>query len=135
MQVKQHVVDPRNVGNYSIAESAHYLMIPEGTLRSRVLGKSRKGTQSREHIKPLIELPISELRIHLLSFTNLVEAHILRVIRTQHGVSLDKVRKALDFVQQGFSMPYPLARVEFQTDGINLFVESVGRLINASESG
>jgi uncharacterized protein (DUF433 family) len=135
MQVKQHIFDLRNVGNYSIAESAHYLMIPVGTLRSWVLGQSRENMQSRERSKPLIELPKSELRIHLLSFTNLVEAHILRVIRTQHGVSLDKVRKALDSVQQEFSMPHPLARVEFQTDGVNLFIESVRKLINASESG
>jgi uncharacterized protein (DUF433 family) len=134
METKQHIDDLRNVGNYPISESAHYLMIPIGTLRSWVLGQSRNNSQGFKRSKPLIELPESGMKIHLLSFTNLVEAHILRAIRAQHGVSLDKVRKALDFMQQQFSVPHPLARVEFQTDGVNLFVESVGRLINASDA-
>ena len=33
------------------------------------------------------------------------------------------------------SVKYPLARVEFQTDGVNLFVESIGRLVSVSENG
>jgi hypothetical protein len=35
-----------------------------------------------------------------LSFMNLIEAHILAGIRRKHGVQLQQVRRALDYVQK-----------------------------------
>ncbi len=48
---------------------------------------------------------------------------------------LDKVRSALDRLDEQFQMSHPLARVEFQTVGADLFVESIGRLVSVSENG
>jgi uncharacterized protein (DUF433 family) len=70
-----------------------------------------------------------------LSFTNLVEAHILRVIRTIHNISLDKVRTALDYISERFNTNHPLATKQFSTDGVDLFLEEVGHLVNVSRSG
>ena len=132
--MKANVTDPRTVGTYPISEAAHYLGIPARTLRSWVAGQQKQLPQTSLSIHHrLIDLPNPHL--NYLSFTNLVEAHVLRVIRKQHGITLAKVRNALDFMQRELKVAHPLARVEFQTDGVDLFVSSVGRLINASELG
>jgi uncharacterized protein (DUF433 family) len=64
-----------------------------------------------------------------------VEAHVLAAIRRRHGVKLPKVRKALDYVRRQFRVEHPLINQAFQTDGLDLFVERYGELINASREG
>ena len=126
-------LDIRNISTYSVADAARYLSIPAGTLRSWLHGRSYQTSNGLKFFQPLIHLP--DVNTPQLSFTNLVEAHILRVIRHEHKVRLDKVRTALDYVEQKFELPHPLARIQFQTDGVDLFVESVGELINVSKHG
>jgi uncharacterized protein (DUF433 family) len=70
-----------------------------------------------------------------LSFVNLVEAHVLAAIRRKHGVRLPKVRTALGYVQKQFQAERPLIDQNFQTDGLDLFVERYGELVNASREG
>lgn len=125
--------DLRNIPTYPIFEAARYLLILEGTLRSWVLGRHYQAKGIKKFFQPLIELPNPKIR--QLSFTNLVEAHVLRVIRSEHLISLDKVRSALEYVENHYQLRHPLSRIEFQTDAADLFVESVGRLINASRAG
>jgi uncharacterized protein (DUF433 family) len=115
---------------YSMAEASRYLNIPTATLRLWTGGVREPAAQ---RLMPLLQLPRVDER--KLSFINLVEAHVLRVLRASHRVPLHKVRAALDYVHHQFDMPHPLARIEFQTDGIDLFIESIGRLINTSQSG
>lgn len=125
--------DLYNTPVYSVTDAARYLHIPVGTLRSWLQGREYPIKNGKQSFQPLIQRPRVDLP--QISFTNLVEAHVLRSIRKVHGVRLDKVRSALDYLDQQFQIPHPLARVEFQTDGVNLFVESVGRLVNVSQSG
>jgi uncharacterized protein (DUF433 family) len=70
-----------------------------------------------------------------LSFWNLVEAFVLSAIRRHHGVSLQKVRRAVAFVQREMESPRPLIERDFLTNGVDLFVREYGRLINASRDG
>lgn len=125
--------DVYNVPTYPVKDAAGYLHIPEGTLRSWLNGRYYPIKDGKQYFQPLIQRP--KAGVSQISFTNLVEAHVLRSIRKVHGVRLDKVRRALDYLDQQFQLPHPLARVEFQTDGVNLFVESVGRLVSVSEHG
>jgi uncharacterized protein (DUF433 family) len=125
--------DIYNTPAYPITDAARYLRIPVGTLRSWLHGRHYPVKDGKQYFQPLIHRPDPDLP--QLSFTNLVEAHVLRAIRKRHGVRLDKVRGALDYLDQRFGVPHPLARVEFQTDGVNLFVESVGRLVSVSQDG
>jgi uncharacterized protein (DUF433 family) len=69
------------------------------------------------------------------SFWNLVECSVLSAMRKTHGVSFQKVRKALEYVEKELREPRPLIQAEFKTDGVDLFVERYGELISASESG
>jgi uncharacterized protein (DUF433 family) len=71
----------------------------------------------------------------MLSFFNLVEAHVLDAIRREHGIPLPKVRVALDYLARSFPSEHPLATQEFESDGLSLFLEKFGQLINVSQAG
>src|SRR5271156_5113786 len=125
--------DLRLLPAYSVGEAAHYLRMPEGTLRSWVAGRLYPVAGQSRRSRPLIHLDDAERQY--LSFINLVEAHILVAIRRHHGVKLPKVRKALDYVRREFRIERPLTDQAFQTDGLDMFVERYGELINASREG
>ncbi len=125
--------DPRELPAYSIPEAAHYLRIPLGTLRSWVLGRYYPTEAGPRFFEPIIGLP--EPGRGVLSFINLVEAHVLAAIRRKHSVPLPKVRQALRYIEKQFPSTHPLADHWFQTDGLNLFVQKWGQLINISQHG
>lgn len=125
--------DSRLLPAYSVAEAAHYLRMPEGTLRSWIAGRLYPVAGTTKRSRPLIHLDDSKKQY--LSFINLVEAHVLAAIRRRHGVKLPKVRTALDYVRRQFQIERPLIDQTFQTDGLDLFVERYGYLINASRKG
>ncbi len=70
-----------------------------------------------------------------LSFSNLVEAHVLRSLRIAHGVSLSAVRQALAYVQRELKIDQLLVREELWTAGGELFLDRYGELVNLSTSG
>jgi uncharacterized protein (DUF433 family) len=133
METRYDTGDPRRLPAYSVAEAAHYLRMPEGTLRSWVAGRFYPVAGTTRRSRPLIHL--SDPKRQYLSFVNLVEAHVLAAIRRRHGVRLPKVRKALDYLSRQFQVEHPLIDEGFQTDGLDLFVERYGKLINASREG
>jgi uncharacterized protein (DUF433 family) len=117
---------------YPFVEAAHYLNIPLSTLRAWCLGQGAAGGKAQT-FKPVIRLDANDRRA--LSFLNLVEAHVLAAIRRQHHVPLPKVRQALNFVSKRLNTDRPLANAEFQTDGVDLFLDKLGSLINVSQEG
>jgi uncharacterized protein (DUF433 family) len=118
---------------YSVAEAAHYLRMPEETLRSWVVGRLYPVAGQSKRSRPVIQL--DDPKRQYLSFINLVEAHVLAAIRRHHGVKLPKVRDALDYLRRQYRIERPLVDQTFQTDGLDLFVERYGELINASREG
>jgi len=125
--------DVYDTPNYAVAEVAGFLFIPTATLRSWVVGRNYPTASGTKRFRPVIQTGSS--RPVLLSFRNVVEAHVLSAIRREHGVELREVRRALDYVGREFGTAHPLADHEFQTDGIHLFLEKYGRLVNASAEG
>jgi uncharacterized protein (DUF433 family) len=125
--------DPRVLPAYSVAEASHHLRMPQETLRSWIAGRLYPVAGQLKRSRPLIYLDDPTKRY--LSFINLVEAHVLAAIRRQHNVKLPKVRNALDYVRRQFRIERPLIDQAFQTDGLDLFVERYGELINASREG
>jgi uncharacterized protein (DUF433 family) len=125
--------DLRLLPAYPVAEASHYLRVNEATLRSWVVGRLYPVNGQTKRSRPLIHL--EDRQKHYLSFVNLVEAHVLAAIRRRHGVKLPKVRIALDYMHRHFSVEHPLIDQAFQTDGLDLFVERYGELINASREG
>lgn len=125
--------DPRTVPAYPLAEAARYLHMPEGTLRTWVVGRTYPAAGQTKNSPPLIHLVDPKQKY--LSFINLVEAHVLAAIRRRHGVKLPNVRAALDYTRRQFKVEHPLIDQAFQTDGLDLFIERYGELINASRAG
>jgi uncharacterized protein (DUF433 family) len=125
--------DPRDIPTYSTIEAAHYLRIPEQTIRNWCFGRSWSRDGSPVHIRAVIQAADAAGR--MLSFVNMVELHVLDSIRRQHQVELGSVRKAVTFLKKQFDTLHPLADVQMETNGKDLFVEQLGRLINASREG
>ncbi len=125
--------DPRNIPCYSIGDAARYLRIPAGTIRSWTLGRKYPVNQGSGFFSPLID--INKNKPYLLSFTNLVEIHVLRAIRKTHKIQLNKVREALNYLDETFKIAHPLATEEFRTDGVDLFIKKYGSLVNISRKG
>lgn len=136
LKAREHptlTADPRFAPAYTLAEAAHYLRMPQETLRDWVRGRSYAASGRQKRSTGLIRL--DDPAGKYLSFINLVEGHVLAAIRRRYGVKLPKVRTALDYVRRHFDMKRPLVDQSFQTDGLDLFVERYGDLINASREG
>jgi uncharacterized protein (DUF433 family) len=110
---------------YPFVEAEHYLHIPITTLRAWCLGQ--RGCQ------PVIRL--DGKRVEGLSFLNMIEAHVLSAIRSEHRIPLPKVREALRYVSRRLDMDRPLAQAQFATKGVELFVEVLDRILNVSKGG
>lgn len=114
----------RELPAYSVPEAAHYLRVPANTLRYWV---------GRDYypaiIKPAGTDPLS------FSFLNLVELHVLAAIRREHTIPMNKVRNAISYLEENYGVNHPLLSKELQTNGLDLFIEEYGRLININQSG
>jgi len=124
--------DPRDVPVYSIRQAAHHLKLPQSTLRLWVAGSGYRETSTGQTRSPAVIKPAKK-KPWILSFWNLIEAQVLVTIRRKHEVSMQKVRKALRLLTRDLEMKRPLISAEFETDGVNLFLEHYGHFINASQ--
>jgi len=71
----------------------------------------------------------------LLSFINLVEAHVLDAIRYKHRIPLLNVRRGIKHLRQTYGSKHPLADYSFQQVGPDLIAEIAGQLENISRQG
>ena len=117
--------DPRLMPAYSISEVARAVKTPPSTVRWWVCG--------RGVYQPVIERPDPDS--NLLSFTNLVEAHVLSAICRSHKLHLSKVRDGLEYIRKHIGIPHPLASAKFETDGIDLFMHWSERFITINRGG
>lgn len=125
--------DPRHIPTYSFVEAAHYLQIPIATLEAWVRGRYYPTKSGRRHFEPVILRPDQDLP--LLSFMNLVEAHVLDAIRYRHNVPLKNVRAAISYLREASGSLHPLAEYWFQLTGVELIVDEGGLLVNATRQG
>jgi uncharacterized protein (DUF433 family) len=103
------------------------------TLRSWVVGRSYPTADSKKFFEPLIQLP--DPRSPMLSFVNLVEAHVLLAIRTRHRVPMREVRIALDYAQEKEGIDRLLVRAELRAAPGELFLDRYGELLSLTRTG
>ena len=125
--------DRRELPAYGVVDAARYLRMPQATLRSWVLGRLYPTSKGHRVFRPVIRLPQPDWPA--LSFVNLVEAHVLEAIRREHEIPLGKVRAAMSVLERKFGSEHPLADHQFETDGLDLFIEKAGLLINLTQDG
>ncbi len=125
--------DPRDVAAYGIAEAAKYLKIPPTTLRPWVAGRQYPRQKDTGFFPRLIVTP--EDHPPRLSFHNLIEAYVLRALRTAHEVSIGAVRQAIDYAQQSCQVERLLLSPELRTHAGELFLDRYGELIRLTKSG
>jgi hypothetical protein len=118
----------RDVAAYLLAEAARYLRLPAATLRSWVLGRRYPTAEGHAEFPPLIR-PASR-RPPLLSFSNLIEAHVLRSLRTEHGVSLEALRSALDHAENALAINRLLLRPELRAEAAGSFLIGTASSLN-----
>ncbi|MFN0009301.1 MAG: DUF433 domain-containing protein [Planctomycetota bacterium] len=121
---------PEEIAASSIGEAAAWLDLPKATVRAWVLGQKQG---DKQFFEPVIE--IADTRKRLLSFRNLVELHVLSALRRKHDISLQSVRKAVEFIRGRLRVRSPLADKQMFTLGADLLVEHVGLILSASHGG
>lgn len=83
--------------------------------------------------KPVIALP--NRKATLLSFLNLVEVHVLSAIRRHHNIPMQRIRLAINYLQRFYGQSHPLALNRFETDGVDLFIQELGKTVNVVREG
>jgi len=131
--MKVDTSDLRNQPAYGLAEAARYLRLPPATLRTWLVGRDypKGGAQATFHplLKPASRQPLQ------LSFYNLIEAHVLRALRTQHGVAIAELRKAISYAERKLQLQRLLLSAELRTHAGQVFLDRYVELINLSASG
>ena len=125
--------DIRDQPAYSVAEAARYLKVAPATLRSWFAGRPYPKVSGVAHSAPLIRPAGGPPPT--LSFWNLIEAHVLRSLRTEHGVRMDALRRAVRYSQQTLKIDRLLLSPQLRTDAGKLLLERYGELIELSASG
>jgi uncharacterized protein (DUF433 family) len=118
---------------YSVVEAARYVKVAPATLRSWVVGRPYPRGDGVARFQPLIR-PAS-IQPTMLSFWNLIEAHVLRSLRSEHGVSIAEVRTAVTYAEQSLGIDGLLRRHELRTHAGKVFLDRYGELIKLSASG
>ena len=124
------MTDRRELPTYTISEAAHYLSVPATKIRYWSVG--------RNHYPPLIDVA-SAGPPTLVSFLNLTELHVLSALRRKHQVRMPAVREVIEHLSRLAPTPidarHPLVSRVLETDGVHVFTDYYGQLINLSRSG
>jgi uncharacterized protein (DUF433 family) len=124
--------NPVEAPAYFIHEAAHYLSLPPRLVRDWTLGRAATGA-GRKSTEPLVTP--ADPNQELLSFSNLVELHVLASIRRHHKVRPKAVRRAIGYLRRTFNSKHPLLDRAMLTDGKSLFIERYGTFVDISEQG
>jgi uncharacterized protein (DUF433 family) len=117
--------DPRHMPIYTLDEAARILWLAPSTLKSWTMGQEWHDPSGKpRQFVPLIIPPESDEP--MISFTNLIEAHVLRAIRSVHKVKMSTVREAMREIRKEFESRHPLANVDLYTVGNDIIVRYGG---------
>ena len=126
------MTDPREFAAYTVSEAARYVRIPAPTLRTWVVRSSDISRPNRCMQSPLIIAP--ERDPIRLSFNNIIEAYVLRALRTRHGVSISAARRAIDEAENNLGVKRLLLCPELRTNAGELFLDTYSTLIGLNRA-
>jgi uncharacterized protein (DUF433 family) len=113
--------DPRAIPSYPLVEAAHYLGLNASTLGAWF----REGT-----------LIPADADAGQLSFWNLVETFVLKGLREEHRMPLQRIRWAVEELRKQYpGVPHPLAQLDLAVLNRDLYADREGLLVDASRGG
>ncbi|MEM1055648.1 MAG: DUF433 domain-containing protein [Bacteroidota bacterium] len=116
---------------YTRAEAARLVRVSSSTMEGWVAVKSRDG--GRRMSEPVIKTPEEGPR---LSFNNLIESWVLKLLRTKHDVSLQAVRRAVYYAESTMGVDRLLMRRELRFgEAGDLFWDKYSDLVNLTKQG
>lgn len=127
------LLDPNELPRYTVPEAAHYLRMSEKTLKSWVAGRSYPVLGGEKYWEGLIRRPSEG--DPKLSFSNLIEAHVLLALRKQYQVKIREVRTALEFARETLGIERILLSPELRVTQGNMFLLRLDDLINVGRGG
>ena len=119
---------------YRAAEAARLLALPAGTVTAWSFGQDYLPVDGKSKRFHALVAP-ADSNARLLSFNNLCELHMLAAIRRHYRISMPAVRDSMKFVSLELAQERPLLSVEFLTNGVHLFIERAGVVLNVSRAG
>jgi uncharacterized protein (DUF433 family) len=126
--------NPLELPVYPLVEIANCLHVPAATIRAWALGRRYSfQTGGEKTFPPLIDA--ADKRTPALSFLNAVELHVLSSMRRKHKLEMRPIRLAIDFLTKKLQIEHPLANQQMATDGVELFIERYGQILNISRDG
>jgi len=120
---------PRDVPRYTIAQAARYVDLSPTTLRNWIRGRSYTRGGNPVRSEPLIKAG------DLLSFSNLIEAHILRALRREEDVRMSFLRTALALAESEYHIERLLLSEQLRAAPGEVLLEYYGKLINLGRAG
>lgn len=118
------------VPRYTVSEAAHHLHLPAAAVRSWVIQRGEASGNGEKRPGPIILLADTDRR--LLSFRNLVEAHVLSALRKVDPVRPAKLRRVVHILRTRLQSQHPLIEETFRADGMELFAEELANIPHVS---
>jgi uncharacterized protein (DUF433 family) len=125
--------DPREAPLYTLAEVAHHVHVPRATLRAWLEGRDYQASGEVRHSARVLARP--DPNDERLSFNNLIEAHVLRALRTRHGIPMNEVRRALAYAEAECGIERLLINEALMAAPGEMFLREYGRLLSLTHSG
>ena len=121
----------RSLGRYGVAQAAGYTQIPASTIRAWFIGTTHGKGLDKQDFSPILS-PAND-NPKLLSFDNLVEAHVLRAFRNIDKLHLRAIEKAIKVAQQEFGVEKPLLSPNLWTGSGGIFLSTAGTLVGLND--
>lgn len=129
----------REMAAYRPGQVAAWLNLPTATVRAWAMGQHYDLRGRRRFFKPVIEptrLGVPRNAPLALSFVNFVEVHVLSALRRVHAIPLPKIRRSIEYLADRYpGVQHPLADLDLLTDGLDVWLEELGRLVAVSRHG
>ncbi|HXF38068.1 MAG TPA: DUF433 domain-containing protein [Actinomycetota bacterium] len=115
------MTDPRfDLALYPVPEAARLARVPARTVANWIRGYRYVAQGKQVEASPVVRPTVPGEGA--LSFVNLVEVGTLAGFR-RAGVSMQKIRRGLEYVAREMNVSHPLASQRILTDGVELFWE------------
>lgn len=120
---------PREIPRYTLAQAARYVGVSPTTLRSWVRGRRYPKGGRLAHSQALIDAS------DLLSFSNVIELHVVRALRREEDVRFSRLREAIALAKDQYKIDRLLLSEQLRTGAGEVLLEQYGQLINLSRAG